>query len=159
MKDKSIFIILIVIIFLLVLCFLMFNRRGKNVFVSDLKSFSFSYSTGTMIYARVRYEISLKNNKYSVTIYQNGVSDDEIKEFTVSEDFISKLEEILNKYEVSKWDGFDKSNKYVLDGNSFSLNVYFMDDKNVNASGYEEWPSNYNNVRSELDNLFSSLIK
>ena len=68
------------------------------------------------------------------------------------------MQEIFNKYEVYKWNWFNKNNKDVLDGDSFSFNLSTIDNGDITAHGYMSWPKNYSEVKSELDNLFESLL-
>ena len=55
--------------------------------------------------------------------------------------------------------GFNKSDRYVLDGNSFSLSISMNNDEYVSASGYMKWPKNYKEVKEELITFFSTIIK
>ena len=70
---------------------------------------------------------------------------------------MKSLIEILIDNHVEKWNGFNKSDKHVLDGNRFQLTIINHEETYLEARGYEKWPTNYQEVRSELDNLFNSL--
>ena len=60
----------------------------------------------------------------------------------------------MTKYNVNKWDGFNKSDKNVLDGNSFSFSYSNTDNKSIEAHGYMKWPNNYREFRDEIKALY-----
>ena len=65
---------------------------------------------------------------------------------------------ILKKYGVGSWNGFNKRNKHVLDGNSFSLSVC-MGEEEIDASGYMRWPKNYADFTNAVRQLFDAAAK
>ena len=125
--------------------------------IVDIKYFSFGTVDGMAIYDGVHYSIDYKDNKYMATIQKNGVSEEDAKVVEISKSEVKKLEDILNKYEVGKWDGFHKIDKNVLDGHSFSLSLRTFDDNSISASGYMRWPKNYREVRDSLNKFFEKL--
>lgn len=156
MKIKIIILIVILILVLLLSCLFLFR---KKVVISEVKSFRLSYSTGNMINAYVIYEFSCDNGKCIASIKPSGVSDEEKTEVTAYKKFVNKLTDILKKYDVASWNGFNKSDKNVLDGNSFSLSIHMENGDSISASGYMMWPKHYREVVSEFDALFSSIDK
>ena len=154
MKNKIFVLILIGVVLLATVIVLCIVFRPKKVKISDIKNFHFSYTSGYAMYSYTTYDLDYKGNKYIASIKPNGIADDEKREIEVDEKFVNDLKNILSKYDVGSWDGFKKSDKYVLDGDSFSLSVYFEDKTSISASGYMIWPKNYSNVRNEIDNLF-----
>lgn len=127
--------------------------------IKDISSLSFSYDKGYAINANISYKIRKEDEKYVATIKLYGVPEEEAKEVEISNDKIKEIESILNKYKVSKWDGFRKSDNNVLDGDAFSFSVSYEDQKTIYAHGYMKWPDNYREVRDELDKLFEGLIE
>ena len=158
MKNKYLLISIIVILIIisLVIVFKALNPK-KKVTISNIKHFSFFYSSGYSINARTRYELDYNNNKYIAKILPNEVPDENIKEVEVPKEVVKEIESILEKYNISKWNGFNKTDKNVLDGNSFSLYITTEDDKQIEASGYMKWPDNYGLVKKELDNIFMEI--
>ncbi|MBO5530522.1 MAG: hypothetical protein J5970_03910 [Bacilli bacterium] len=151
MKKKVLFIILIILLVIGVI--VMFGiKKPKNI--ETIKYLNFGYSTGTMMNSYVSYNLEFKDNKYKVSIKPNMVSDEDKKITVMTKKDIEKIIDILNKYEVYKWDGFKKSNPNVLDGDSFNLTIKYNDDKSISASGYMMWPKNYREVQGELDSIF-----
>ena len=159
-KAKYILIIILVILLIISIISIILINKNKSInnkSIPDIKSFSFSYTTGYSINARVRYEIEYKSNEYIVTILPNEIPDEDKLEIKLEKKEIKNIIKILNKYNVSNWNGFDKVDKNVLDGDSFHIYIETLDNDKVSASGYMKWPKNYNNVRDELDNIFMNI--
>lgn len=129
----------------------------KNKKISDIKSISYHYTTGTMMNADVRYEVECEGEKCLAKIKPNLVPDEEAMKYTVDKSVMDEIKDVLIKYHVERWDGFQKSDPNVLDGNSFSLYVSMADGNSISASGYMEWPNNYSEVSRELDKIFKSI--
>lgn len=158
MKNKYIIFIIIGIVIVGIIIFLCEILFKKKVEISEIKHMSFSYSQGYAMNAYIRYELDYKDDKYIAKIKPYGIPDEEASEVEVDKKTVKKIEEVLGKYEVGKWNGFHKTDKNVLDGDSFSMNVTFKDETSISASGYMRWPKNYGNVRDELDTIFMSLV-
>lgn len=72
-----------------------------------------------------------------------------------NEKFEEELINVLNKYNIVSWNGFNKSDKYILDGSGFSLNVDYNDHKSIKASGYMKYPRNYREFNNEISELYN----
>lgn len=129
---------------------------SKSYDFSNIVYLSLNYSTGTENGSNIDYTLKYDNEQYIVQIKPNGAIDT-YDTFIVDADFMKRLIEILIDNHVEKWNGFNKSDKRVLDGNRFQLTIINHEEIYLEASGYEKWPTNYQEVRSELDNLFNSL--
>ena len=121
--------------------------------------FKYFFTKGYARNADIRYELEFKDNKYFATIKHWGIPEEEATILEVDESFEKKLEEILKKYNVSSWDGFQKSDKHVLDGNSFDLYIKMEEENNIDASGYMKWPKNYREFKQEVIELFDGLTE
>lgn len=128
----------------------------KEININNLSHLRFSYSKGYAKDSNIVYEINKIDDKYNAYIKPYGIPEEEAKTIQIDETTINKIGEILNKYNVILWDGFNESDKDVLDGDSFYFFLKASNQK-VSASGYMCWPSNYRNVRDELDTLFDNL--
>lgn len=157
MKMKYVVIILVVLLILGLLIFILCNKKEKEK-IKSISSLSFFYTNGYAINTDTRYEIDCKDNCIAI-IKQYGKSEEESVEVEIDSDILNKIIDVLNKYDVIKWDGFHKNDKGVLDGDSFSLHFTYNQEKKVSASGYMMWPTNYRNVRDELDNIFNGLME
>ncbi len=129
--------------------------RG-NVKVSGITSFSYRYTAGNMVNADVYYGLEYRNGTYTATVKPNGTPEEDAESFKVDKMFEENLRAILEKYKVSKWNGFNKTNKMVLDGNSFYLDIY-MEEGEISAHGYMSWPDGYADFKEEIINLFESI--
>ena len=154
MKNKYIILIIVLVVIFLLTTVLLCTKLLKKTEIKNIKSFSFSYSTGYAMYSNVIYSLKKDKNKILVSIKPDGISDEEKLEAEVDSSFLASLESILNEYNVGNWNGFDKIDKYVLDGNSFSLSIMMENDKSISAHGYMRWPKNYTEVKNKLNNLF-----
>ncbi len=161
MKNKVFaIIILIILIIVLTSVIIFYLTRKKIVLTKDnINHIHFSYSTGNMMYANVSYDIDLKKEGYVATIKPNGVSDEAAKKVNIDKKTMEELVDKLNKYNITSWNGFKKSDKNVLDGNSFSLSIETKNGEWVEASGYMMWPKNYSEVKGVFDSMIGDLYK
>lgn len=157
MKNKVLWIIITIFVLIGMGVILLFGTKKKEI--TSIKSMHLSYSNGWSAYSYTRYDLEKKDDGYYVEIKPYGYSDDEMQEVKLSKKDINKIIEVLNKYNVVKWDGFHKSDQGVLDGDSFSFSLHTEDDIDVSASGYMRWPDNYRNVRDELGEIFNPLYE
>lgn len=152
---KKIFLISIIIIVIIIIIFII--KRKKEVEISKIKYFNFGYSTGNMANAYVSYNIELKDKKYLVSIKPTGITEEETLKKEISPKEINKIEKILKENKIGNWNGFQKTDKNVLDGNSFSLSIRFTNNDSITASGYMKYPANYKKVKDELDKIFMDI--
>ena len=66
---------------------------------------------------------------------------------------LEKARVILETYDVASWADFRENDPNVLDGYSMSFQVKFTDGRKIEASGSNQFPKNFNEVFSELDEL------
>lgn len=155
--KKAFIIIGIAIVLIAVMIVLCIVLKHKKVKVSEIKHLSFSYTQGYMINSNIMYTLDYENNVYVITVKPYGVYEEEKKTIYPSTETVREIEEVLAKYNVASWDGFKKSDKNVLDGDSFGCYITFKDGTSVSANGYMSWPKNYSDVRKELDTIFMGL--
>ena len=139
-------------------CFWTVKYKPKKI-IKDIKKFHFSYSTGNYIYGSVSYEIKIEDEKYILAIKPDGVEEEKATKIDIDDVTIENVLNILNKYNVKGWNGFNKSDMDVLDGNSFSMSITEKDDTNTSAHGYMMWHDNYHKVKEELDKLFKNILE
>ena len=149
---KKIFIITGVAVFMISI----FTGCFRSSRISSIKSFHFWYTTGNMVNSDVSYDLEYKNGAYRATIKPDGVQDNKAVKKKVDTEFADSLKAILEKYKVGKWNGFNKTNSMVMDGNSFTLDIS-MDEGDISAHGYMSWPSGYADFKEEVITLFESI--
>ncbi len=125
----------------------------------DLKTFHFSFSTGNAMNASVSYDLKYEDGVYTASVKPSGVPEEEASVRTVDEAFVQELEKFLQEYHTERWNGFHKSNKHVLDGNSFSFFYRTKDGKGCEASGYMKWPKNYSEVKNGIGSISGKLLQ
>lgn len=159
MKTKYIVLIISgVLLLLLILLILVLLLLPKDKKIENVTHLRFSYTTGYHMNASVSYEIDLIDDKYILKVKPTDIPEEETKEYILSKEKVLEIENKLNEYHVSRWNNFHKNNQYVLDGDSFSINIK-SNDLEISASGYMMWPNNYREVRSYLDTTLGSLYK
>ena len=82
-----------------------------------------------------------------------------IIDVTVEEDVLGELGAIAAEYRLDTWDGFDKTNKHVSDGEGFTLSIITEDGREIYANGSNEFPHNYSDAKGAIDELFGGLIE
>ena len=70
---------------------------------------------------------------------------------------MDKFEDMLNKYHILSWKGFNKSDKNVLDGNSFSFRLRYNDDEKLSASGYMMYPNHYRDFKEKFEEYVTEI--
>jgi hypothetical protein len=150
------FIGLFVLVF--IICTFFLNKKNNTIKnIESIKYFHLSYSNGYMANSNTTYNINCED-KCVLELKPKYIPDEETISIELSNDEINKLIEIINKYQVIKWDGFNESDKDVLDGDSFSLSIKTKDNISVSASGYMKYPKGYSNFEKEIDELFEKYI-
>lgn len=159
MKTKYIVLIISgVLLLLLILLILVLLLLPKDKKIENITHLRFSYTTGYHMNASVLYEIDLIDDKYILKVKPTDLPEESAKEIELNKKQVLEIENKLNEYHVSRWNNFHKNNQYVLDGDSFSINIK-SNDLEISASGYMMWPNNYREVRSYLDTTLGSLYK
>ena len=96
------------------------------------------------------YEVRFDGLDY--TLHKESAFDDAYQ--NLRPDVNQKVMEIISKYDVFSWDGFDKDNRWVLDGEDFTFKLVLSDGTDVYATGSNKFPNNYRDVFFELEALF-----
>ena len=136
--------------------FLSFLGGCRSVPVTEIRTFRFSVTENMSMYGQTVYELEVKDDGTGViTVKPCDVPDEEAVTAAVDADFVRGLEAMLRENGVGGWNGFDRVDKRVLDGRSFSLSVTMAGGKSISAHGYMKWPKNYREVRAALDEMFT----
>jgi len=133
--------------------------KENESILKDIINFSFNYSVGYAMNCQCSYKIDYIDNKFIASYKKNGIPEEDRLKKEISSEKIKELENLLNNYKVYKWDGFNKSDKNVLDGDDFSLSITTLDKRHIRASGYESYPDNYGEVNKEIQNFFFEIFK
>ena len=157
MIKKLLTFIIVVGVIAAVVYYYILPVLNKPVEVDDISYFSFTYTTGYDVNAYVAYTVECSSEKCTARVKLNGAEEDEAVIKDVDQEFLDKIKEIIVENHVEKWNGFNKSNKRIMDGNSFTLKVIMKNNQKIDAYGYMKWPNNYGTVSEQFDGLFGSL--
>lgn len=100
------------------------------------------------------YVIELSEGVYYMVDEDGG---DEAERTPLDPDFAEQLLEIVLKYDLESWNGFNKNDPNVLDGEGFGLEMSFADGDRVYASGENSFPDHYGEATEELSELFERI--
>ena len=114
---------------------------------------------GTYVGAGFDYEYRLEDGKGVISIRIDGVRSEDALILNADEQFVSKLESIIEEHKLRKWDGFSKSDNNVLDGSGFGFYVRYDDRSRISASGYMMYPKGYDKAVGAFDSLFLPLYE
>ncbi len=140
----------------LLMC-LFFTGCGKKARITSLESLSYRFTDNMSRYGAGSLEIVRKNGAYRATVKLVDEPDESAKTVPLSPEKVLAIEELLKKYDVGSWNGFDKNNKNVLDGRSFTFSVKMTEEQEIYARGYMKWPKNYSEVAGALQALMREL--
>ena len=141
------------------MCGLIMSGCKKKIVIENTKYFRYSYSVGVYVNGNSSFEIEKLDDKYMAYYKPVGMSEEKRMEKEVTTDYVLGLEKILNDHTIYKWNGFNKADKYVLDGNDFHLTYKKDDDITITASGYMKYPDGYRGFESDIGNYFEELFK
>ena len=136
---------------------LLFTGCGKKARITSLESLSYRFTDNMSRYGAGSLEIVQKNGAYTATVKLVGEPDESAKTVALTPEKVLAVEELLKKYDVGSWNGFDRNNKNVLDGRSFSISVRMTEGQEIYARGYMKWPKNYSEVAGTLQALMREL--
>ncbi|MBO4298371.1 MAG: hypothetical protein J5998_06200 [Clostridia bacterium] len=92
------------------------------------------------------YEIDLREDGYYLR-------ENDDKPRPIDAAWVRRIQRVIEEYDMISWDGFDKSNPYVLDGEGFRLAFAFDDGSTVSASGENAFPTGYFDAMNSLDEI------
>ena len=153
MREKM--IVLIVLLVIVIILLFIFKKSPE---ITTIKRLYFTYTNGYAINSYVIYELNC-DDKCTVKIKPLGEDEEDAKEYNISKKDLERIEKVLKDNHVEKWNGFNKNDKNVLDGDSFSMSITTREGEEIDAHGYMKWPTNYGEVKTELDKIFEDIRK
>lgn len=142
-----------------VMMLLLLSGCGKRIEIKDIRNFSFSYGGGSMKDSGITYQLEWKDGVHTAIVKASGVALEDAPRIKVDEAFVVELETFLRENHVEKWNGFNKSDKHVMDGSGFSFSLSTMDSQFISASGYMKYPKNFNSVCEGISAIFGKISK
>lgn len=136
------------------------SKGGKPVEVSKATYVYFTYSSGTYMNSGNSYEASLRDDGVvEVKVRQDGQAEEDVPVIETDKSFLEKIDSIIGKNNVAKWNGFNRSARDVLDGDGFSLSIRMDNGQSISAGSYMAWPDGYGTFKGEMDTLFIELYE
>ncbi|MGN0183738.1 MAG: hypothetical protein ACI4AL_01365 [Aristaeellaceae bacterium] len=72
---------------------------------------------------------------------------------------VEALRALIDENDLWSWDGFQRSNSYVLDGDSFGLSAAFADGTELSAWGSNAYPEGYSAGAQAICAYFEALME
>ena len=72
---------------------------------------------------------------------------------------VEALRELIDENDLWSWNGFQESNSYVLDGDSFGLSASFADGTKLSAWGSNAYPKGYSAGAQAICAYFEALME
>ncbi len=158
MKNKGRFIIAIVLIITACSCFLISCSTVKTY--GELQNFSYGYGSffgGYFDYTLSTITDDNGNEQIYLRYETSNMAKPETKAGFISQSDMKKLNELIQKYKIERWNGFDKSDDEILDGYGFSMRADY-ENQTITARGYERRPLRYSEAHSALVSYFEETM-
>lgn len=131
------------------------TATGAPVLPAEKRLFELSWS-GMMFNSGRTYRLTERSGSHVISVRLEGVSARDAKVFEVGDGFVRELFDILESGNVASWNGFNKSARDVMDGESFLFYATLPDGKTVSANGYMSRPEGYGAVSRRITELFTA---
>ncbi len=125
---------------------------------THIVSFSYHYD-GTIGGNSHNYKVDVTDSVATIMVRDMLHMDYGDMTDTVDTAFVQALEALCAKHNVKRWDGFDKYNPHVCDGDGFSLSVRYSDGKSVYAHGMNISPKGFWEFDREMHALFAPVCE
>ena len=146
-KKTKILLLSVIIVGLIIGIFCIVNETNYKK-ITNIQEFNYNYSGGWAVNDNVNYEITcVKKCTANIRLERQEYNDIPLSDSTMSE-----LVKLLNKYKISKWNGFDKRVDWT-DQASFNLKIKINRSNTISASGYGRFPNNHFEFKDELNKL------
>lgn len=113
----------------------------------ELSSFTL-YRTGYRSYGS--FDIVTLNDAYYLSYYRGDF-------LPIPSEPVHALAEIVEKYHLEAWNGFDEKKEGLLDGEAFLLNIVFTDGTTIHAEGDNSFPLDYYPAMAEIQPILDQL--
>lgn len=117
-----------------------------------------SYNCGS--YFGGEYEFSIEYEEDTPYLLARGYNGIMLQyKQALTEEEMTQFAKNLVEANVASWNGFDKSDKDILDGYSFCLEIQYDEGTKLRAHGYMKYPKNYEAVHKALMDFFLGTIE
>ena len=133
------------------------NRNGETSKLDRITYFAYNTGGWGECSNFPNYKIYEEENEYFFTYSDQCRNTTTIKEI-VGRSVLDDVQTIIKKYGAREWNGFNKRDDSVTDGDSFSLRIQYNSGAKVDTRGTNDFPDNYWDFDKEIKMYFSRLI-
>ena len=120
--------------------------------VKDIRSFEYHYN-GSIGANSYQNTVTCTDEGITLSIEEMPFPEYGTLSCKVDSAFLHALEALCTESGVAGWNGFNRSNPDVCDGDGFSLYITYEDGKTISAHGSNSFPSGYRDFRDGLREL------
>ena len=127
-------------------------ENSQSTPLPDIQELTY-YVHGTMVEPIWSISLIRKEEGALVRVEPWDGEEEEFFDYPVAAETLDKARTILENYNVASWAGFRGEDPNALDGYSMRFQAEFVDGSRIEAFGENNFPKNFNEVFSELDDL------
>ena len=123
---------------------------------SGIQSFIYRYNNS---FGASSYNWNVTEKDGKVTFTYDSMQHEEFGEMKLEcdKEILDKLYGVYKDIRIAEWDGYDKHNPNVLDGDGFSLKIVFNDGADLSAHGSNACPARYGDFKSAIYEVLAPL--
>lgn len=128
------------------------QENSQSTLLPDIQELTY-YVHGTMVEPIWSISLIRQEEGALVRVEPWDGEEEEFFDYPVAAETLDKARTILENYNVASWAGFRGEDPNALDGYSMRFQAEFVDGSRIEAFGENNFPKNFNEVFSELDDL------
>ena len=128
------------------------QENSQSTPLPDIQELTY-YVHGTMVEPIWSISLIRQEEGALVRVEPWEGEEEEFFDYPVAAETLDKARTILENYNVASWAGFRGEDPNALDGYSMRFQAKFVDGSRIEAFGENNFPKNFNEVFSELDDL------
>lgn len=128
------------------------QENSQSTPLPDIQELTY-YVHGTMVEPIWSISLIRQEEGALVRVEPWDGEEEEFFDYPVAAETLDKARMILENYNVASWAGFRGEDPNALDGYSMRFQAEFVDGSRIEAFGENNFPKNFNEVFSELDDL------
>lgn len=128
------------------------QENSQSTPLPDIQELTY-YVHGTMVEPIWSISLIRQEEGALVRVEPWDGEEEEFFDYPVAAETLDKARTILENYNVASWAGFRREDPNALDGYSMRFQAEFVDGSRIEAFGENNFPKNFNEVFSELDDL------
>ncbi|MDO4546676.1 MAG: hypothetical protein Q4D04_01115 [Clostridia bacterium] len=117
----------------------------------------FSFNYGSYLGGMLDYTVYEYDGDYYLDAQGMSGVDLSISEKKLDAGQVDELMEIISQCGINSWDGFEQYDEEKPDGDSFTIDISYMNGTRITATGCEKYPDGYWNAWAKLTSFFEKL--